>query len=1553
MNTVAVDAYRECCERRGVRPNVQIISQIRSPASAVELPALDASSTFLGSLGVHALLDFVHLHQGVSHLCLANNGVDASNVQHLYSLMERHQSLGSCDLRENGLSTPSVRLLWELARHVNTVQRLNTEGTGIVDEWKQRLERALHSNEELQVLGFHKYGVERPLTEWGAAYLCVVGPSAKVAHLTDSLIPALNSFVAGMRLRVSPIVITQFDSQDSMSEKLSLCADRANFGLVWCAAFLSRSEPLSPVAEAALNTIAQRSQAPDVPPLHNKLGEIREPLHRFARNLFVVSEPLLDEKSGSQRIDDAEHAAAAAFAAKARPLLDHPCAYGLESQDPASTDLRLVSSLYCSMKIVYSQDPTVLRATTAFDWELPDRMRHIGQLYPTELAEVLRYCEPTASACAFPLVVYGSGSGGKDEILAAAACFLRDSSSALQKKVVPYFVEGESSRSVVLLLYFLLDVFCPQAVAEMFPTLQDLMHRTKKAIEAYEGEAEIILFLSGVEFLTYCDVFNTTTSLMWMPATFPATVRLVLSLRTESPLLLSLRSRSPLPFELLVGGLPMTRRLTHLQRLLALRGRSYAELSDEVIAATKDAAVGARGNTTLDLFAAKEDSDLYLYVTALAAYFSSLGDVPDFAAAMRSAPETTEGLFISLLTSFEQRFGRKLVMSIVLALSSSSLPATELVLICETILGCERYTTVPAVATLMRDGLLASNGANVLRLANTVVAAAVKEHYAAHQTEVDESASAVASHVHRLVTTRSPELLFSFRRVFSLLIQSWQDTVAESLLFDASLIDLVLRDDAASRRYMVDAIYALTIYRARLEELYEGKHAASQFAHDPSRRTLRNLLRDIQQLPRTAFQGALQLAADSPLRQSASRQNPPYVCLLPLNDDNEERLSVFSVAAQAQGLSHCHRFEDVVCATSADQVIVCNAVTGVVLAKSVARPLGLDHTLIGALVASSSEVAVICLDQVALWNLEHDTWSSVLDVTCSLSGNSFDSLRQHLLVVHPSTHHVSLLDIHRRKVASTFGEVFPTGSVREARFLGQNVAIVSIYDVAVLRPSGERCDLSHPSMIKCLSSSVDGKLIAVGVENAVWLWTHTGQHLHVCSGHSQQVLDVAFHASGSTVISCSADQTLRVWNTISGLEKTVLSTDLGEPADFVSFTPDGCKILARCGGYLRQWDSVTYQSTGAVNACAGYISFFCLTNNAIIAATDAGLLKGWSLAQSFATVTQAMELSTSTNILRNSKVAAGHVAVVSAATCGGELLLTLSADGSLRSWSLTRPGPSTLLLSDVLCFVAHLTDPSLGMSRVVILTRALRLSVVDIRQDVEGGSLTTTDAGSFPTMRDAEASADFSLKAFADFSQVVLTMNSGAQTRLCLFDTEQFGITNQLSGHFDTVIMTEPLPGNNFLITASTDCTVRLWNLSAHAERAGYKHSRQLAAASANLSSADSSSVDVVVFDEEGCMSVVRVSLAGQIRVLVSHHIGLSSPRLACRISPTTLIVVCEDGVAVVDQTSMSVANRLHQLDVSIAVVGGLLNGGGELINSILLGTLSGRLLLCRVVAPV
>ena len=126
MNTVAVDAYRECCERRGVRPNVQIISQIRSPASAVELPALDASSTFLGSLGVHALLDFVHLHQGVSHLCLANNGVDASNVQHLYSLMERHQSLGSCDLRENGLSTPSVRLLWELARHLNTVQRLNT-----------------------------------------------------------------------------------------------------------------------------------------------------------------------------------------------------------------------------------------------------------------------------------------------------------------------------------------------------------------------------------------------------------------------------------------------------------------------------------------------------------------------------------------------------------------------------------------------------------------------------------------------------------------------------------------------------------------------------------------------------------------------------------------------------------------------------------------------------------------------------------------------------------------------------------------------------------------------------------------------------------------------------------------------------------------------------------------------------------------------------------------------------------------------------------------------------------------------------------------------------------------------------------------------------------------------------------------------------------------------------------------------------------------------------------------------------------------------------------
>lgn len=1554
MQTFAIDAYRECCELRGVRPNVQIINQLRLPSSSVELPVLDASSTFLGPLGVHALLDFVNLHQGVRLLSLANNGVDAANVQHLCSVMEHHQSLGACDLRDNSLATPSVRTLWELARHVSTIQRIGTEGTGISEEWKQRLERALRSNEELQVLGFHNYGLNRPITQWGAAYVCILGSPSQVAHLSDSVFPALNSLVSGMRLRVSPVVITETDTMQSMKQKLSLCEDKTSGSRIWCVCFLTKSSPLSEVASEALLEVMDRSLPDEVPPLHNKLGEIRPPVNRSAKNMVIVSDPLDFTRT---RGNEEEEKKLTAFANMARPILDHPCAYKLETLSRSSSDIRIMSSLYTSFKVLYSQDPAATRAVSEFDWELPDRLAATGHMFPKEVAVALRYCcDPVAAALAFPLVLYGSGSGGKDEIMAAAACSLRDAPigtvTVVPKKVVPYFVEEASSRSVVLLIYFLFDVFCPAAAKEVYLTLQDMMTRVRLCIEQYDGEAEIALFLCGIEFLTYCDIFNSASSIAWLPASFPSKVRIVLTMRTESPLLLTLRSRSPLPYELLVGGLPMTRRLKHVRCLLELRGITFPELGDDFIATVSDTALGSRGNSVVDLLAAKEDTDLHLYLTALAALIDAQG-CTDLALCIRAAPETAEGVFGSLLSSFEERVGRRLVMAIVVALLSSPLPATELVLVCETLLGCERYTTVPAVASLMRNGLLSTNGASVLRLANTVVCTAVKEHYANNQPEVDEIASAVASHVHRLVVTRSPELLFSFRRVFTALVQSWQDSVAEALLFDSLLVDRVLREDPLCRRTLVDAVFSITTYRARLEELYEGRYSNCQFAHNSARRLLSHFLRDIQELPCAAFQGALLLPPGSPLKEhAATSTQPPYLCLLPLNGGNEEVLSVFNVTTGKQSqLTHCHRFEDTISATSNEQVFVINAVTGAEISRSTVLPLGLDQALIGSLVVSHGEIAAICRGQVAFWNLETDMWSSVLDITCSLSGHSFDSLKQTLLVVQNSTHHVSLLDLHRKKIISSYGEIFPVGCVREAKFLGPNVAVVSIYDVCIIRPSGERWVLNHPSIVRCTASSVDGKIIATGVGVDVWLWTHTGQNLHICTGHTQSVTDVSFHPSGATVISCSNDSTLRVWTTITGQQKARLDTELRDSADYVAFTPDGTKILARCGGYLRQWDPITYSNAGAVNACGGHVGFVALTNANIVAVTIGGSIKSWSLSQSFATVTQASELSRSTNLLLNSKVTAGNVAVLDAVTCNGEVVLCLTADGELRSWSL-QGGVPVHVLSNVLCFTSH-TSADGATTRVVAFTGTeMRLSVVDVFSGASNAEATPRDVGSFPVMRDVEVNASFALTAFPDFSQIVLAMNYGAQTRLCLFDTQQsFAITNQLSGHFDDVLITVPIPGQDFIVTASKDSTVRLWNLIAHAERSSYQHTRQLTAAAISVSPSDASTVNVVVLDTNSVFTVVNIALSGAVRAGICRQIDLpAAPLLACRLSPAAILVMCESGgVAIIDQASLSVMNRVPSLDAVFARVGTV----GTALDVVMLGMASGQLLLCKIKAPV
>ena len=82
----------------------------------------------------------------------------------------------------------------------------------------------------------------------------------------------------------------------------------------------------------------------------------------------------------------------------------------------------------------------------------------------------------------------------------------------------------------------------------------------------------------------------------------------------------------------------------------------------------------------------------------------------------------------------------------------------------------------------------------------------------------------------------------------------------------------------------------------------------------------------------------------------------------------------------------------------------------------------------------------------------------------------------------------------------------------------------------------------------------------------------TGQCINTLRGHNDEILDVAFNATGSKLVTASADGTARVYNTLTGACQAILIGHEGEISK-VSFNPQGTKIItASSDRTCRVWD---------------------------------------------------------------------------------------------------------------------------------------------------------------------------------------------------------------------------------------------------------------------------------------------------------------------------------------------------------------------------------------------
>jgi WD40 repeat protein len=104
-------------------------------------------------------------------------------------------------------------------------------------------------------------------------------------------------------------------------------------------------------------------------------------------------------------------------------------------------------------------------------------------------------------------------------------------------------------------------------------------------------------------------------------------------------------------------------------------------------------------------------------------------------------------------------------------------------------------------------------------------------------------------------------------------------------------------------------------------------------------------------------------------------------------------------------------------------------------------------------------------------------------------------------------------------------------------------------------------------------SADGGRLVTGSADETARLWnTRTGEELRVLRGHSDSVVAVAFSPNGARVATASEDATARVWETSSGESREL--TGHQEALTSIRFSPDGKRVVAgSIDGQVRSWPS--------------------------------------------------------------------------------------------------------------------------------------------------------------------------------------------------------------------------------------------------------------------------------------------------------------------------------------------------------------------------------------------
>ena len=291
----------------------------------------------------------------------------------------------------------------------------------------------------------------------------------------------------------------------------------------------------------------------------------------------------------------------------------------------------------------------------------------------------------------------------------------------------------------------------------------------------------------------------------------------------------------------------------------------------------------------------------------------------------------------------------------------------------------------------------------------------------------------------------------------------------------------------------------------------------------------------------------------------------------------------------------------------------------------------------------------------------------------------------------------------------------------------------------------------HNESVNSIVFNPDGKsILTVSYDDTIRIWdVLTGNFLNVLEGHTDSINDVAFSPDGTMLATGSSDNTIRLWDVQSWMEAQMLTSDT-HSVHSVAFSPNGNTLAS--GGYdgtIQLWDIVsgmTYRTFKGHLSSVSVVTF-STDGQTLVSRSSDGTIFVWDL-------TSLKPINTTVNL--------SPVSVQSPAIGENLVLMLKIAEGeSVAGYQATLSFDNTALRyvqsanGDYLPSTAYVLEPVVDADKVTLSATAFA--------EERGGD------GTLATITFEVIAMKASTVRLSD---VVLTNNFGESTKPIVADAE-------------------------------------------------------------------------------------------------------------------------------------------------------------------------------------